>query len=553
MKLLRITLEGQYKGLKNQTFEFDQSENNVMAFVGLNGSGKSQLLEMICESFSYLERVTRPEFRVRKPLGFGAVIEYQIRPYLKIDDITYQKVMISNDGSVQCFERDQAGNWEEKDNKNIDLPLNIIGYSSGLNENLQRSFMKNSLQFFDVMKVRAARRIRVSENINEEKLADLNRYYCKRYPGVFDTQYGEGSKHENFLTLREKDTKAPVMKFLDYDSSALLMACMSILEPEELDVLLPEVKHRYPQKIVVHYDLRKTALEEDAIRDIRQLIELVSTDNVEGLIPRTKDADYDLYELDYLCAHITIDLTNNGLRKRMQERYLDMPIRLFERLYKIQLLGVQAWQTADKKLLRDDSFQGNIKKPLKTKLPLSVTELLLADEEGNLIPFDDLSDGEAQLIFTVAGARTFRDETTLFVFDEPETHLNPSWRTQFHRHLNQALNFDMGTVENPNCQVLLSTHSPFLISSLHKQDVFSFEKRADGSVAMTPSYIQTYGAAFEVLIKQFFGLRSLISQTAVEDIKHQLSALNDAEASAWIETNIGDSMEKSYLLRKLKN
>ena len=326
-----------------------------------------------------------------------------------------------------------------------------------------------------------------------------------------------------------------------------------ITKGETLDNLLPEVKHRYPQKIVIQYDLRKTALEEDAVRDIRQLIELVSTDNVEGLIPRTEDTVYDLYELDYLCARITIDLTRAGLRKRMQERYLDMPIRLFERLYKIQLLGVKAWQGRDKKLLRDDSFLGNIKKPLKTKLPLSVAELLLADEDGNVIPFDDLSDGEAQLILTVAGARTFRDETTLFIFDEPETHLNPSWRTQFHSHLNQALRFDVGKVENPNCQVLLSTHSPFLISSLHKQDVFNFEKQVDGSVVMTPSYIQTYGAAFEVLIKQFFGLRSLILQTAVEDIKHQLSTLNDAEASAWIETNIGDSMEKSYLLRKLKN
>ena len=48
MRLLSLTLDGQYKGLKDQTFNFEDSDDNVIAFIGLNGSGKSQLLELIC-------------------------------------------------------------------------------------------------------------------------------------------------------------------------------------------------------------------------------------------------------------------------------------------------------------------------------------------------------------------------------------------------------------------------------------------------------------------------------------------------------------------------
>ena len=107
---------------------------------------------------------------------------------------------------------------------------------------------------------------------------------------------------------------------------------------------------------------------------------------------------------------------------------------------------------------------------------------------------------------------------------------------------------------SPRLQVFLSTHSPFLVSSLKKENVFRFE-RNDNGVAMWSVESETYGASFDVLIKNFFGLKSLISQTAVDDIKlhlHELQ-LSNAEKINWLEQNIGDSMEKAYLLRKLQD
>lgn len=57
MRLLSLTLDGQYKGLKNQVFDFSETSGNIIALIGLNGSGKSQLLELISETFAYLERL----------------------------------------------------------------------------------------------------------------------------------------------------------------------------------------------------------------------------------------------------------------------------------------------------------------------------------------------------------------------------------------------------------------------------------------------------------------------------------------------------------------
>ena len=77
MRLLSLSLQGQYKGLKEQAFDFSDSQGQVIALVGLNGSGKSQLLELIGECFAFIERAQRRDFKVKKGLNFGFVLEYQ--------------------------------------------------------------------------------------------------------------------------------------------------------------------------------------------------------------------------------------------------------------------------------------------------------------------------------------------------------------------------------------------------------------------------------------------------------------------------------------------
>ncbi|MDX1302045.1 ATP-binding cassette domain-containing protein [Photobacterium sp.] len=49
MRLLSLSLQEQYKGLKDQAFDFSESQGQVIALIGLNGSGKSPLIELIGE------------------------------------------------------------------------------------------------------------------------------------------------------------------------------------------------------------------------------------------------------------------------------------------------------------------------------------------------------------------------------------------------------------------------------------------------------------------------------------------------------------------------
>src|SRR5690606_16742713 len=78
MRVLSLTPSGQYKGLTEQALNFESAQGNIVAFIGLNGAGKSQLLELIGEAFSFLERYKRRDFKVRGQLGFSVTLVYKI-------------------------------------------------------------------------------------------------------------------------------------------------------------------------------------------------------------------------------------------------------------------------------------------------------------------------------------------------------------------------------------------------------------------------------------------------------------------------------------------
>lgn len=541
MKLLKLAIKGQYKSLRDQVFDFSAASGHLIALIGLNGAGKSQLLELLSEVFSFIERVVRGDFRSREALPFDIHLEYELAGDGVDEGGRLYRIDIGQKGVKSECNAENVG-WSSCSLLDAFRGVRIVGYSSGQNENVQLAFLKNCVQFYDVMKVRAGRRKLLANAQDEDVVESINRRFVRRYPGIFSQ-----GDIQNFVSITERDTAIPSCSFLDYDCSALILAALGMLPENELIELFPDVSNVCPQTVVFRYDLRSAPFEEDSVRDIQQLLRLAGDAGVTGLCSRSDDATFDDTGLNYLSTDIEINFGDNEVKRRFRELYFDGPVSFFEKMYKLQLLGVAGWQGADKKNLRRDAFFGNVKKPLKTKLPFSVVKMSLAGE-GGPIEFDDLSDGESQLVQVIGAIRLYRDRNCLFILDEPETHLNPSWRTNFHSRLLHALG------SNSQSQALISTRSPFLISSISKENVYKFERKPDPGLIMSQCQSQTYGASFEVLIKQHFGLLSMISATAVDDVKAHLSneGLTGNQRLEWVESSLGDSMEKAYLLRRLR-
>lgn len=83
------------------------------------------------------------------------------------------------------------------------------------------------------------------------------------------------------------------------------------------------------------------------------------------------------------------------------------------------------------------------------------------------VTFRELSEGEQQLL-TVLGLLQFTSaEESLFLLDEPDTHLNPRWSVEYIQHIRDFLKD-----ENDNSQsshVLLATHNPIAVAELLKE------------------------------------------------------------------------------------
>ncbi len=556
MKLLSIELFGQYKGLKDQAFDFTTVKGDVAVLIGANGSGKSQVMELIAEAFAFLERRQRQDFRVRAPLGYDFRVTYEMassryeglrrfavdtRDRLRI--AVYRRIDLPPDGVVHSTQ----GTWIEitTDGSLEELALpRVIGYASGMSENLQRAFMRNALQYFDVIRVRANLKKELAQpKVDERATLAINERYLKRNPGIFAA---EGEDPESGLfRLRETDTAIPRSLFLDYDCAALLIATLGMLPQSDRDEVWDEIPFHHPARVVLRYDLRGQATASDNARDIKRLIELAGPNRCKPISLRTSEPEYELLELDYLAGDIEIDFQDLEVLGRMADNSR-APDQWFSALYKLQLLGVEEWSGAVKRALRRDSFQGHVEKPLKGKLPLSVQELWMSDGERT-VAIDDLSDGEMQLLLTLGAVRIFGNEATLFLYDEPETHLNPSWRTRFH------LDFEKANQANGRAQAFISSHSPFLVSSLPREAVFQF-KKINGATDMKNPPGETFGASFDVLIKKHFELRATISETAVQEIREQLEdpQLTTEKKLEWLVDSLGESMERSYLINKLR-
>ena len=125
-------------------------------------------------------------------------------------------------------------------------------------------------------------------------------------------------------------------------------------------------------------------------------------------------------------------------------------------------------------------------------------------DEG--ITFKELSEGEQQLL-TVLGLLKFtKDEESLILLDEPDTHLNPIWKWKYFEY------FDKVVKKHETTQIIINTHDPLVIGSLTKEEVriFKFE---DGKIIAEKPDIDPRGLGVAgILTSELFGLPTILDK-----------------------------------------
>jgi predicted ATPase len=148
------------------------------------------------------------------------------------------------------------------------------------------------------------------------------------------------------------------------------------------------------------------------------------------------------------------------------------------------------------------------------------------------VTFRELSEGEQQLLTVLGLLRFTAEDESLFLLDEPDTHLNPRWCVDYLNYLKSFLRTD----EQENSHVILTTHNPLAIAELVKEQVqILYRERQSGKVQAENPELDPRGMGFAgIITSDMFGLGSSLDKATNDDLLalHQLSMkseLTDAE------------------------
>lgn len=133
------------------------------------------------------------------------------------------------------------------------------------------------------------------------------------------------------------------------------------------------------------------------------------------------------------------------------------------------------------------------------------------------LTFRELSEGEQQLLMVLGLLRFTREDESLFLLDEPDTHLNPAWSVQYLEFLKTI----GGLGENGH--IILATHDPLVISGLKKEQVRIMQRdTADSPIKALMPDIDPQGMGINGLLRsELYGLRSPLDIPTLEKINER--------------------------------
>lgn len=536
---------------------------------GPNGSGKSNLLEVLAAIFFQLEvlRVRRsflPEALQGNEQDFsptGFELDYLIRvpiEYKRPDSPDFANIRV-----IKQPEHSIISMWDnqlEFDAQTMDfvtgaildilLPQYVLGYSSGENEILSLPFFKMRFVQFDEYWTALAKQL--------------------PYPGRPDTRlaYLDNGFSQAILLcnllFQDETTLQPFREDVGIEALRefrIIIRRSIPLSPEQLFAFANEDQNqRQSLEDIVKSNpaLRAEVDDTSNIRYRLNLMQLLEGNEKSSLmvsaLKRCATLQYENESTDTMVLDYWV---NDETKQAFRKNFDDSPLQLFQALQVLLTLNLYSVSDA----LKSDIYTSTSHYVSETVPTLASDERIMRiknfyfKKHGVAKPMllKELSDGEHQLLHSLGLCLLFRDTNSLFLLDEPETHFNPDWRANFITRLRQCLPEN----ENVGQEMLITTHSPFLISDSKPNKVLVFAKdKTSGAVSISHPNYNTLGASINKITMNTFGKRETIggrAQALLDKLQASFEqGVEDKEALiSEIHEQLGDSVEKLLLIKAI--
>lgn len=546
---------------------------------GRNGSGKSNLLEALAaifyhmeciylenrpDSFDYDEKENPKGFQSKQGVPDGFEVEYLIRRPNDLpvndDQVRVQLTKVPKEDPQWRLWNATQNDWEKLEDlekreklstgralRRSLLPDYILGYSSGENEILSLPFFKmrfvqfdeywNHLQTQTRYPGRPETRLAYLDNGFSQAILLCNLLFQNEATlQPFREDVGIEALKEFRIILRRSIQISPkIAEQFGKDNPAVRndpesgQYSINLVRLLEADERLQEALKAQPEQSSMKYE------------------------NFDPAVTRLKRCATLSYEDEAADTLILDYCVNEETRKAFSANFTDALelFQAFQVLLTLNLYPVSDALKAD--LYRSDShYVGETVPTLASDQRIMRFKNVFFTKRGVTQPIlhKSLSDGEHQLLHSLGLCLLFRDTNSLFLLDEPETHFNPDWRASFITRLNTCLQGREGGSQ----EMLITTHSPFLISDSKPDKVLVFEKdKATGIVSISHPDYNTLGASINKISMETFQKQETIGRRAnqilLDLLSDPTSQSNPLALAKRIMESVGDSIERTFAVQ----
>ena len=135
---------------------------------------------------------------------------------------------------------------------------------------------------------------------------------------------------------------------------------------------------------------------------------------------------------------------------------------------------------------------------------------------GGEMTYRDLSEGEQQLLLVLGLLKFTATEETLFLLDEPDTHLNPAWSTQYLDFLHRFIR------QRETCHIVMSSHDPLVFAGLTREQVRVLRRGEEGQAMVeVPEQDPRGMGVAAILTSDLFRLRTTLDAKTQERLDRQ--------------------------------
>jgi restriction system-associated AAA family ATPase len=550
MKLISVKILGSnFRSLAgNKLYKFAASPRksrlSPKVFAGLNGSGKSNFLELLAEIFFYLEKCHLRSVQEieKKGTDIGFEIEYLL-PATKLDlfHLFTSHLTEKRDEFVSANRPLTKLSSEQFEDLYLDEieESTIKDWNSLIEELLEDDHVR-----VRVIKERDIQAKFYLKRKNEESYREISKRTESLLPKkiiaytsgqnellsnpFFKIRYHYFKESEKLNSVVNGAFKNDRLFFLDNSSNfSIFISNMLLASPEKLkylkDIFKIDDLNSFRITInLVDYKKSRIQLTDEVISIIRKLI-LCST--AWSQQKRGKD------------EFIIIDYKVNSATHESFKFHFGSSFELFRVFYELDNLNLHLVPTDTRGLILKAHKSLNISDELPKADPsrlffriekINLNKLVEEGRPSKNIYYKGLSDGEHQFNEVIGSVLMMEQDGCLFLMDEPDTHFNPVWRAKMIEMFNYVSASSMDAKGKPETvrqqEIIITTHSPFVISDSLREDVYKFDK-VNGEVLYVNPKVETYGASVSLLLQEIFDRRITISDLSNFDLDELREAL----------------------------